>query len=120
METSIGKFLRSLRFEKGEILRDMAASLGVSSAFLSAVENGKKKLPSAWLPKLKSLYSLDPIQMDLLNKAILESESTIELDVSAVSEEHRRLAVSFARQFESLDAKTMLRLTQILEKRKAD
>ena len=45
MITSLGTFLRRLRLAKGEILKDMAESLGVSSAFLSAVENGKKKMP---------------------------------------------------------------------------
>ena len=43
MLTSIGRFLRKLRIDHGEILKDMADALGVSSAFLSAVENGKKK-----------------------------------------------------------------------------
>ena len=43
MLTSLGTFLRKIRINKGEILRDMATNLGVSSAFLSAVENGKKK-----------------------------------------------------------------------------
>ena len=43
MLTSIGKFLRKLRMSNGEILRDMAEALEVTSAFLSAVENGKKK-----------------------------------------------------------------------------
>ena len=43
MITSLGTFLRKLRLAKGEILKDMAECLGVSSAFLSAVENGKKK-----------------------------------------------------------------------------
>ena len=45
MLTSIGRFLRKLRIDHGEILKDMADALGVSYAFLSAVENGKKKCP---------------------------------------------------------------------------
>ena len=49
MLTSIGRFLRKLRIENGEILKDMAEALGVSSAFLSAVENGKKKMPESWI-----------------------------------------------------------------------
>lgn len=45
MLTGIGKFLRKLRIDNEEILKDMADALGVSSAFLSAVENGRKKMP---------------------------------------------------------------------------
>ena len=45
MLTSIGKFFRKLRIDEGEILKDMAEKLGVSVSFLSAVENGKKRMP---------------------------------------------------------------------------
>ena len=48
MITPIGKFLRKLRIDTGEILKDMAEKLHVSPSFLSAVENGKKKMPSTW------------------------------------------------------------------------
>ena len=58
MITSVGKYLRKLRIDNGEILRDMADVLNVSSAFLSAVENGKKKMPTLWLPKLQKNYNL--------------------------------------------------------------
>ena len=43
MSTTLGAFLRKLRLQHGEKLKDMAENLNVSSAFLSAVENGKKK-----------------------------------------------------------------------------
>ena len=42
MTTNFGKFCRKLRIDNDELLYDMAAKLGVSSAFLSKVENGKK------------------------------------------------------------------------------
>ena len=63
MVTSVGNFFRQLRINRGEILRDMAQNLGVSSAFLSAVENGKKRVPDAWISKLEKIYSLTPVQM---------------------------------------------------------
>ena len=43
MLTALGKFLRKLRIDNGEILKDMADKLGVTASFLSAVENGKKQ-----------------------------------------------------------------------------
>lgn len=42
MVTAFGKFCRKLRIDRGQIMLDMAESLQVSPAFLSAVENGKK------------------------------------------------------------------------------
>lgn len=59
----------------------MAKRLDVSSAFLSAVENGKKKVPDAWLPKLETFYSLNSQQMEELRNAIAESADTVELNI---------------------------------------
>ena len=44
MLTSLGRFLRKLRIDRGEILKNMAEKLEVTSSFLSAVENGKKRM----------------------------------------------------------------------------
>ena len=40
MLTALGKFLKKLRVDRNEVLKDMSARLGVTASFLSAVENG--------------------------------------------------------------------------------
>ena len=50
------KFLRSIRLERGEILRDMAKRLGMSPSELSSIELGKKPLPKGFLDKIQSHY----------------------------------------------------------------
>lgn len=47
--TPFGVKIRQLRKEKGVTLKEMAAALGVSSAYLSALEHGKKGRPSWYL-----------------------------------------------------------------------
>ena len=116
MVSSIGRFLRKLRIDNGEILREMAYKLGVSSAFLSAVENNKKKMPEKWILKLQELYSLSPEQIDELKVALEESKDVIEINVRDASGESRRLAVTFARQFNTLDEDTAEKLLKILNK----
>ncbi len=120
MITSVGKFLRKLRIDNGEILRDMAQVLKVSPAFLSAVENGKKKVPDAWLSKLKVAYSLTEGQMQDLQNAIMESSDIVELNIKNASAGNRELALSFARQFDSLDEKTCEKLFDILNRHKEE
>ena len=44
MRTRLGDLLRSIRMKADISLRKMASDLGISPAFLSAVENGKKKI----------------------------------------------------------------------------
>lgn len=120
MPTNVGKFLRNIRIDNGETLRDMAQKLAVSSAFLSAVENGKKKAPRSWLSKLKTIYALSTAQAEELRDAIAESGDTVELNIRNTSDPNRRLAVSFARQFDTLDEETAKKLFDILNKHKED
>ena len=118
MITSIGRFLRELRIENQEILKDMADNLGVSSAFLSAVENGKKKLPDSWYKKLTNLYFLTQEQQEKLEKAVMESNGVVELNITHSACYQRDLAVSFAREFNSLDEDLCEKLLDLLNKKK--
>ena len=120
MITPLGNFLRRLRLAHGEVLRTMAEKLDVSSAFLSAVENGKKKMPESWFQKLHDRYAFSDELDSELKKAVLESSDIVELNLSNASVGNRQLAVSFARQFDSLDEETSSRILSILNKRKED
>lgn len=116
MKTAIGDCLRRLRIENGEVLKDMAGKLGVTAAFLSAVENGKKKLPERWYQELMDLYLLTGEQIEEIRDAAMESGQSIRLDLQGADDGRRKLAVSFARKFESLDEKTSKEIFDILNK----
>lgn len=120
MLTSIGKFLRKLRIDNGEILRDMANALEVSSAFLSAVENGKKKMPESWAEKLKNIYSFSPEQSEELQKAIIDTNDMVEINLHNASDNNRTLAISFAREFSSLDEETSNKILEMLKRHRED
>ena len=120
MLTQIGRFLRKLRIDNGEILKDMAAALGVSSAFLSAVENGKKKMPEGWVKKLTDIYSFTAEQTEELQTAVMDTNHTVELNLQNATPGNRALALSFAREFDSLDDETSKKIFEILKRRKED
>lgn len=115
MLTSIGRFLRKLRIDQGEILKDMASKLGVTVSFLSAVENGKKKMPPAWNKKICELYQLDADQRDTFTTAIADTESSIEMNLYDVSVERKELAISFARRFSEIDDLQAEKIKKILQ-----
>lgn len=115
MLTSIGRFLRKLRIDNGEILRDMAEALGVSSAFLSAVENGKKKMPETWIQKLATIYSFTTKQVEELQAAVIDTNNAVELNLQNATSVNRALAISFAREFDSLDEETSRKIIEILK-----
>lgn len=102
MITAFGKFCRVLRIEYGELLKDMADKLNVSSAFLSSVENGKKEIPISWLDKIIDLYSLNEKQAKELSMAIATSKKEYRLNLEQISYEDRGLALSFARKLEGI------------------
>ena len=118
MTTKIGDFLRKLRLDNQQILKDMAEILNVSSAFLSAVENGKKSMPDSWYPIFKKNYALSDEDMDNLRQAAMESQKTVSLNLKNASSANRQLAVSFARHFDDMDDDTSQKLLSILKDRK--
>ncbi|MCR5544871.1 MAG: helix-turn-helix domain-containing protein [Lachnospiraceae bacterium] len=118
MLTSLGKFLRKLRIDRGEILKNMADKLEVSSSFLSAVENGKKRMPSAWNNEIVKLYQLNQEEQITFTKAIAETEQSVEMNFSQVSYQNREVAISFARKFIDFDDKQVEEIKKILQKGK--
>lgn len=120
MCTILGTFLRRLRLQHGERLKDMADNLHVSSAFLSAVENGKKKMPDSWYNKLASLYGLSDEQQEDLRTAVIESGETVALNIKDISSSNRELALCFARHFDSLDEETSKQIFALLKRKKEE
>lgn len=115
MLTSLGRFLRKLRIDNGEILKDMADKLSVTVSFLSAVENGKKRMPPAWNTRICSFYNLDEQQQTEFSAAVAETETTLEMNFNGVSMSNRELAVSFARKFAEFDEEQLASIRKILE-----
>ena len=103
MVNNFGKFCRKLRIDNDELLYDMAKKLGVSSAFLSKVENGNKKPPIVWEDLLIQKYDLNEAQTKELKKGIFEAQNYDSIDISSMSDDDRMMMLSFARKFNQLD-----------------
>ena len=114
MVTEVGRFLRKLRIDEGEIILNMAEKLGVSASFLSAVENGKKRMPSSWNSRICEIYKLNLEQKEEFTNAIARTEEVIEMKLSTSDIKNKELAVSFARQFPDLDDEQTEQIKKIL------
>ena len=64
--TEFGKFLRKLRVDNGELLKDMAIKLNVTPSFLSMVETGRRNIPKKWEEDIEKIYSLSLKQKEEL------------------------------------------------------
>ena len=70
MVTEFGKFTRKLRVDSDELMKDMAKKLGVTTSYLSAVEVGKRKVPTSWGELINENYELTEEQSSELFKLI--------------------------------------------------
>lgn len=120
MITPLGKFLRKLRIDRGEILKNMADKLNVSPSFLSAVENGKKKMPDSWNSKICIFYHLTPEMREEFTKAIAETENSVTFSLDKLSLPQKEAAISFARQFPEFSDEEWQVLNSLLKKGKGD
>lgn len=116
MITEYGKFLRKLRIDQGQILKTMAEKLGVSSAFLSAVENGKKKIPKTWEEKLVKEYKLDEEQLAELRRSQQDSQQLIEINLEMLTHAQKDTAFAFARSLERFDTQDLSNLAKFFNK----
>lgn len=117
MVTKVGKFLRQLRLNNDEILKNMAEKLGVTSAFLSAIENGKKKIPKTMRENLIDKYHLTDAEVAELDNAIMESNETVEINLRELSDSKKGLAITFARSFGELSDEDVKFFAEYLKKR---
>ena len=114
MLTRFGKQLRKLRIEKDERLKDMAGKLGVTTAYLSAVENGKRTVPDAWIYDIMEMYDLSDDEARELQSAAYENKSDLTIDLNDT--ENVEVALSFARKFRGLTIKQANELQKMLDK----
>ena len=89
--------LKTIRINEGEMLMDMAKKLEISSTFLSAIENGKKKVPDDFKAKLCKQYSLSDEQLKELNEGIIINNDKLDLTLSDLSGPKKELAISLGR-----------------------
>jgi DNA-binding transcriptional regulator YdaS (Cro superfamily) len=81
----------------------MAQNLGVSPAFLSAVESGKKSIPAEMQKSVERLYALPQVKILEMRKAVDESQRSVTIDLDKMDHMARGVAVAFARQFDQLN-----------------
>ena len=112
MATKFGIFCRKLRLERGELLFDMAKKLGVSSAFLSKVENGKKKPPVSWKQTIISEYNLQNSKLEEFEECFFDAVNADSIDISGYKESDKELMLSFARKFDALDKAMIERMLE--------
>ena len=83
--TPFGERLRSLRAERGMTQKEMARQVGVSAAYLSALEHGHRGLPSwALLQRIIACLNIIWDDADELQRLALQSHPRVTVDTSGM------------------------------------
>lgn len=113
MLTKFGKQLRKIRIESDQRLKDMADKLGVTVAYLSAVENGNRKVPDAWVHVIATEYQLNEQDIIELQKAAYEDKTEIRISLEDATRPD--VALSFARKFKNMTNDELNQLQEFLD-----
>lgn len=112
---AFGKYCRILRLHKYEKQRDMARRLGVSAAYLSSVELGKKAIPANFEKKISVEYELDAHNQKLLHDAINQSRKYIKIETLCLTEHQIRIASQFSEMLKDLNKETLDKIAGFLD-----
>lgn len=115
MITIFGKELRKLRIEHQLKMTDMANALGVSSAYLSAIEHGKRKIPVHLIDQLTHLYTLSESEEHKLRLAEEAMIDTITIPLKGLSDTRRLLILEIVNAIQTASDETLQKVLQILE-----
>jgi len=113
--TPFGERMRRLRAEKGVTQKEMAEAIGVSAAYLSALEHGRRGVPS-WtlLQQIIGYFNIIWDEADQLQRLAMLSHPRVTIDTSGLSPQATELANLLARRIAELDEPSIAALLAIL------
>ena len=114
--TPFGEKLRALRQARGILLKDMAAALQVSSAYLSALEHGRRGAASAGLVhQVCQFFGLIWDDADELAALAKLSRPRLKLNSAGLTAAQTALANRLARELRNLDPETVAAMQTLLD-----
>jgi len=117
MTTPFGEAVRKLRARKGVSQKQMATALNVSPAYLSALEHGKRGLPTFdLLQRIAGYFNIIWDETEELFLLARSSDPRVVVDTAGLAPEYTAFANRLAGQIRSLDATVLAELTAVLEK----
>lgn len=114
MISKFGLYIRKIREQKNDSLRQMAIKLGISAAFLSAMEVGRKQIPLEYVEKIKDIYNLTEEQEVELENSIYETNERVPIELAAMNEAQKDVSLMFARKIKTADEDLLRKLKEAL------
>lgn len=104
--TPFGLKLRELRRAKGVSQKEMAGALGISAAYLSALEHGRRGIPTwAMVQKMIGYFNIIWDDAEELQRLAETSHPRVVIDTSGLSPRATELANRLSKDISQLDEK---------------
>jgi transcriptional regulator with XRE-family HTH domain len=115
--TPFGARVRALRAERGATLKDMAATLQISPAYLSALEHGRRGRPSPVLvDQICAYFHIIWDEADELRRLARLSHPRVTIDTAGLSPVATELANRLAASIHDLDDRALTRMLAEIDK----
>ena len=116
--TPLGAKLRALREERGVSLKDMAKALNVSSAYLSALEHGKRGKPTWFMiQRIIAYFNVIWDEAEEIQRLAEISDPKMSIDTSGMVPEATELTNVLARELGNLSAEDLRALREDVMRR---
>jgi transcriptional regulator with XRE-family HTH domain len=113
--TPFGRKLRELRAARNLTLKEMAGAIGVSAAYLSALEHGQRGAPSWYLlQRIIGYFNIIWDEADELERLARGSNPRVVVDTSGLQPEATEFANRLAAEVRTLDVETFRALMAVL------
>lgn len=115
--TPFAEAVRTLRERKGVTQKQMAAAIGVSPAYLSALEHGKRGKPSFdFLQRVAGYFNIIWDEAEELFYLAGASDPRVVVDTSGLPQEYTAFANQLARDIRKLPPSVINELMSVLKK----
>jgi transcriptional regulator with XRE-family HTH domain len=115
--TPFGQTVRNLRIAKGVSQKQMAQSIGVSAAYLSALEHGKRGAPSfEFIQRVAGYFNIIWDEAEELMFIAGLSHPRVVIDTAGLDPAYTELANRLAREIHKLSPDLVRELATTLEK----
>ncbi|MBB6253470.1 helix-turn-helix domain-containing protein [Nitrospirillum iridis] len=113
--TPFGQRMRELRERHGLALKDMATALHISSAYLSALEHGRKGTPSPMLVRqICGYFGIIWDEAEEMERLARMSDPRVVVDTSGLTPKATLVANRLAGRIATLDEAALDRLLEII------
>ncbi|MDT2020431.1 helix-turn-helix domain-containing protein [Methylocella sp. CPCC 101449] len=116
--TPFGQKIRDLREERGITLKTMAHALGVSPAYLSALEHGRRGKPTWYLvQRIIVFFNVIWDEAEELERLAELSDPNVTLATAGMNPKATEFANRLAKEIGRLDSEDLVQFLELLRKR---